>query len=397
MSLAMRHRTERNFKRMGIFALALSLAFLAILLFTIISKGYSALTETTITMTVNVPEQGEVDFDILLRQALLTKFPDVTERRDRVRLYRLLSHSAPIVLEKSGKRGQVTLPLLASSRVDMWRKGKVDVSLPEERRMLKNKELEWLNTLEKEGAIGSRFSGTFFSYGDSREPEQAGFMGSVVGSLLTVFVCILIAFPVGVAAASYLEEFAPKNWLTDLIEVNINNLAAVPSIVFGLLGLAIYLNLFGLPRSSPLVGGATLALLVLPTIVITTRSALKSVPPSIRMAATGLGATPMQVLLHHTLPLAMPGIMTGTILSIARALGETAPLLMIGMVAFVVDIPQSIMEPATAMPVQIYLWSDSPEMGFTERTSAGIMVLLVILMVMNALAIYLRKKFEVKW
>lgn len=394
--LSQRNKTERNFKRMGIFALALSLAFLALLLFTIISKGYSAFTETTITMTVNVPE-GDVDFDLLLRQALLAKFPDVTERRDKLKLYRLLSHSASVVLEKSGKRGAVTLALPASSRVDMWRKGKVDVSLPEDRRSLKNKELAWINALQAEGAIGSQFNTTFFSAGDSREPEQAGFMGSVVGSLLTVLVCMLIAFPIGVAAASYLEEFAPKNRLTDIIEVNINNLAAVPSIVFGLLGLAVYLNLFGFPRSSALVGGATLALLVLPTIVITTRSALKSVPPSIRMAATGLGATPMQVLLHHTLPLAMPGIMTGTILSIARALGETAPLLMIGMVAFVVDIPQSILEPATAMPVQIYLWSDSPEMGFTERTSAGIMVLLVILMAMNALAIYLRKKFEVKW
>ncbi len=395
-SLAKRHKTERNFKQMGVFALVLSLAFLAFLLFTIISKGYSAFTETTITLTLNIPE-GDVEYEMLLRQALQDKFPQVTEWQDRIKLNRLLSQSAAADLEKMAKRGVVTMPFLASSRVDMWRKGKVDVSLPEDRRMLKDNELEWLNVLQSEGAVNSRFCWTFFSFGDSREPEQSGFMGSIVGSLFTLMVCMLIAFPIGVAAASYLEEFAPKNWLTDMIEVNINNLAAVPSIVFGLLGLAVYLNLFGMPRSSPLVGGATLALLVLPTIVITTRAALKSVPPSIRMAATGLGATPMQVLLHHTLPLAMPGIMTGTILSVARALGETAPLLMIGMVAFVVDIPQSVLEPATAMPVQIYLWSDSPEMGFTERTSAGIMVLLVILMMLNALAIYLRKKFEVKW
>lgn len=384
---------------MGVAALVLSLSFLALLLYSIVSKGYSAFTETTLTVTVEIPAAGDVDYDRLLKDALLKRFPQVKERRERLRLYRLLSQSAPIALERAavGKTGAFTMEVLASSRVDMWRKGKYDLSLPEDRRTLKDKELGWLNTLRAEGAVHSRFNRTFFSYGDSREPEQAGFMGSMAGSFFTILVCMLMAFPIGVAAASYLEEFAPKNRLTDLIEVNINNLAAVPSIVFGLLGLAIYLNFFGLPRGSALVGGATLALLVLPTIVITTRSALKSVPPSIRMAALGLGATPMQVLLHHTLPLAMPGIMTGTILSIARALGETAPLLMIGMVAFVVDIPRDILEPATAMPVQIYLWSDSPEMGFAERTSAGIMVLLAFLIAANALAAYLRRKFEVKW
>ena len=393
-----RHRTEIIFRSLGVAALVISLAFLATLLISIIGKGYSAFTETTITLTVTVPA-GEVDYDVLLKQALLAKFPHITERRERLKLYRLLSQSAPIALEKKikGKTGTFTMPFLASSRVDMWRKGKVDLTLPEERRTLKNNEVGWLDSLKTQGLIGSQFNWTFFSAGDSREPEQAGFMGSLVGSLFTILVCMLIAFPIGVAAASYLEEFAPKNWLTDIIEVNINNLAAVPSIVFGLLGLAVYLNLFGLPRGSALVGGATLALLVLPTIVITARTALKSVPPSIRMAALGLGATPMQVLLHHTLPLAMPGIMTGTILSIARALGETAPLLMIGMVAFVVDIPRHVLEPATAMPVQIYLWSSSPELGFAERTSAGILVLLAFLVVANGMAVILRRRFEVKW
>ena len=396
-----RQRDERIFRWLGFGAIVLSFCFLAILMYSIISKGYSAFTETTITLTVPISADG--DYEQSLKNALLAKFPAVTERRDKLRLYGLFSNNAPQVLEEAAKHqavpagSAVTVALPTSSRVDMWHKGKVDVTLSEDRRMLKDMELGWLSTLKSEDAVHSRFNRTFFTNGDSREPEQAGMLGSIIGSFFTILVCMAIAFPIGVASAVYLEEFAPKNRLTDLIEVNINNLAAVPSIVFGLLGLAIFLHFFGMPRSSALVGGCTLSLLVLPTMVIATRQALKSVPPSIRTAAMGLGASPMQVLLHHTLPLAMPGIMTGTILSIARALGETAPLLMIGMVAFVVDLPRSMLEPATAMPVQIYLWSDSPEMGFTERTSAGIIVLLVFLVAANALAVYLRRKFERKW
>jgi phosphate transport system permease protein len=236
-----------------------------------------------------------------------------------------------------------------------------------------------------------------FSNGDSREPELAGIWGAVVGSLLTMFVTVLLSFPLGVAAAVYLEEFAPKNRWADLIEVNINNLAAVPSIIYGLLGLAVFLSFFGMPRSAPLVGGIVLALMTLPTIIIAGRTALGSVPPSIREAAIGMGASPMQVVLHHVLPLAFPGILTGTIIGAARALGETAPLLMIGMVAFIVDIPQGITDPATVLPVQIFLWADSSERAFVERTAAATLVLLTFLILMNLMAVVLRKKFERRW
>ncbi|MGH6717966.1 MAG: phosphate ABC transporter permease PstA, partial [Alphaproteobacteria bacterium] len=233
--------------------------------------------------------------------------------------------------------------------------------------------------------------------GDSREPELAGVWGAMVGSFVTMIVALAVAFPLGSATAIYLEEFAPKNRWTDLIEVNINNLAAVPSIVFGLLGLAIFLNTFGLPRSAPLVGGMVLSLMTLPTIIIASRAALKAVPPSIREAARGIGASPLQVVFHHVLPLALPGILTGTIIGMAHALGETAPLLMIGMVAFVVDIPTGLTDAATVLPVQIFLWADSPERAFVEKTAAAILVLLGFLIAMNALAVILRHRTEVKW
>ncbi len=257
--------------------------------------------------------------------------------------------------------------------------------------------MAWLKTLQEKGLLRTAFNRTFFMQGDSRSPEQAGFLGAMIGSALTLIVCLLVAFPLGVMTAVYLEEFARKSVFVDLIEVNINNLAAVPSIVFGLLGLAVYINVMGLPRSAPLVGGMTLALMILPVIIIATRAGLSSVPDSIRDAARALGASPLQVVWHHALPLAMPGIMTGTILGMARAIGETAPLLMIGMVAFVADLPTGFTSSATVMPVQIYLWASSPDAGFVEKTAAGILVLLVLLLAMNALAIYLRKKFEVRW
>ena len=262
---------------------------------------------------------------------------------------------------------------------------------------MKDLQLRWYDRMKAENRIESRFNTGFFSTGDSREPEQAGIWGAIVGSFLTMLVTLILAFPVGLAAAVYLEEFAPKNRLTDLIEVNINNLAAVPSIVFGLLGLAVFLNFFELPRSAPLVGGMVLALMTLPTVIISARASLLAVPPSVREAALGLGASRMQVVSHHVLPLAMPGILTGTIIGMARALGETAPLLMIGMVAFIVDIPGGPTDASTVMPVQIYLWADSPERGFVEKTSGAVMVLLVFLIVMNASAVYLRKKFERRW
>ena len=268
---------------------------------------------------------------------------------------------------------------------------------PESRRQIGDQEVAWLESLKSQGLVEPHFNTRFFTSGDSREPELAGIRGALIGSFLTLLVTLAICLPVGVAAAIYLEEFARKNRLTEIIEVNINNLAAVPSIVFGLLGLALFLNTFGLPRSAALVGGLVLALLVLPTIIIASRAALRAVPPSIREAALAIGASHQQAVLHHVLPLAMPGIMTGTIIGMAHALGETAPLLMIGMVAFIVDIPTGITDSATVLPVQIYLWSDLPELAFQAKTAAAIIVLLGFLFLMNGLAIILRRRFERRW
>jgi phosphate transport system permease protein len=296
--------------------------------------------------------------------------------------------------------GIVGTPLLAirslgASPADAWRV--LIYETPESARRITDQEIAWLEHLRARGIVEGRFNTRFFTSGDSREPELAGIRGALVGSLLTLFVTVVLCLPIGVAAAIYLEEFAPKNRMTEIIEVNINNLAAVPSIVFGLLGLALFLNAFGLPRSAALVGGMVLALLVLPTIIIASRAALKAVPPSIRDAALAVGASHQQSVFHHVLPLAMPGIMTGTIIGMAHALGETAPLLMIGMVAFIVDIPSGITDSATVLPVQIYLWSDLPELAFQAKTAAAILVLLVFLFVMNGAAIVLRRRFERRW
>ncbi len=273
----------------------------------------------------------------------------------------------------------------------------VRFTVPESSRRVDDKEALWLERLKEQGLAENGIAWRFFTSGDSREPELAGIRGALTGSILTLLVTLFLCLPIGVAAAIYLEEFAPKNRLTQIIEVNINNLAAVPSIVFGLLGLAMFLNFFGLPRSAPLVGGLVLALLVLPTIIIASRAALRAVPPSIKEAALGVGASHQQAIFHHVLPLAMPGIMTGTIIGMAHALGETAPLLMIGMVAFIVDIPAGFTDAATALPIQIYLWSDLPEIAFQSKTAGAIIVLLVFLFVMNAAAILLRKRFERRW
>lgn len=271
------------------------------------------------------------------------------------------------------------------------------VSQPEATRQIDDRTIATLDTLTEAGRIVPAFNTQFLFGSASREPEVAGVLGAVVGSFLTLVVTLSIAFPIGVAAAIYLEEFAAKNRLTTFIEVNINNLAAVPSIVYGLLGLAVFLNFFGMPRSAPVVGGIVLALMTLPIIIIASRAALRAVPPSIREGAYGVGASKVQAVFHHVLPLAMPGIMTGTILGMAHALGETAPLLMIGMVAFIVDVPHGFADPATILPVQIYMWADFPEAGFTQKTSAAILVLLLFLVAMNAVAVILRKRFERRW
>lgn len=300
-------------------------------------------------------------------------------------------------LSNSGITGGVILPLASASDAQPGTWQVQTYETPESNRNVKDAVVAYLERFRIQGQIEKGFNWLFFTAGDSREPELAGVRGAIVGSVLTLLVTLGACLPIGVLAAIYLEKFAPKNRLTDFIEININNLAAVPSIVFGLLGLAIFLNFFGLPRSAPLVGGLVLALLVLPTIIITARAALKSVPPSIEEAALGVGASKQQAIFHHVLPLAMPGIMTGSIIGMAHALGETAPLLMIGMVAFIVDVPQSITESATALPVQIYLWSDLPEPAFQAKTAAAIIVLLAVLFIMNGTAIWLRKKFEKRW
>lgn len=300
-------------------------------------------------------------------------------------------------IDRTGIKGEVLLPPTSATeaRPGSWQI--ITYVTPESNRRVGDREVTWLERLREKGMVENAFNWGFFTQGDSREAELAGIRGALVGSALTLFVTLVLCLPFGVAGAIYLEEFAPKNWLTEIIEVNINNLAAVPSIVFGLLGLAVFLNFFGLPRSAPLVGGLVLALLVLPTIIIASRAALKAVPPSIKEAALGVGASHQQAIFHHVLPLAMPGIMTGTIIGMAHALGETAPLLMIGMVAFIVEPATSVTDAATVLPVQIYLWSDLPEIAFQAKTAAAIMVLLVFLFIMNGLAIYLRKRFERRW
>jgi phosphate transport system permease protein len=293
--------------------------------------------------------------------------------------------------------GEVLVPLTSQEAAapGTWRI--MSYTTPESNRRVSDLEVTWLEVLRERGLVERAFNWAFFTSGDSREPELAGIRGALIGSFLTLLVTLVLCLPTGVAAAIYLEEFAPKNRLTEIIEVNINNLAAVPSIVFGLLGLAVFLNFFGLPRSAPLVGGLVLALLVLPTIIIASRAALKAVPPSIKEAALGVGASHQQAIFHHILPLAMPGIMTGTIIGMAHALGETAPLLLIGMVAFIVEVPQGMTSAATVLPVQIYLWSDLPEIAFQAKTAAAIIVLLVFLFMMNGAAIVLRRRFERRW
>jgi phosphate transport system permease protein len=404
--LERRYRAERRFRRMGLAAILISLAFLSFLFITIAGKGYSAFVQTRIQLDIHFDPQifnegdiGAADYPRLVKGSMAAMFPSVTGRTERRQLYALISSGAAFQLRRMvledraliGTRQSVWLP--ADDDVDMLAKG----HLAFDGGRLTPAQVKWIERLAAHGRLEKKFNTTFFTAGDSREPELAGIWGAVSGSFFTLIVTLLLSFPIGVATAIYMQEFAPRNRWTDLIEVNINNLAAVPSIVFGLLGLAVFLNAFGLPRSAPLVGGLVLSLMTLPTIIIASRAALQAVPPSIRDAALSVGASKMQMIVHHVLPLALPGILTGTIIGMARALGETAPLLMIGMVAFIVDIPSGFLDPATALPVQIFLWADSPERAFVERTSAATLALLVFLIVMNGLAVLLRKKFERRW
>ncbi|MGH6953272.1 MAG: phosphate ABC transporter permease PstA [Alphaproteobacteria bacterium] len=414
--LRKRHSAERRFRIYGRVAVALALGLVVVLLASIATRGYSAFEATHIRLEVFLDPEifdpgrtadpaalARADHRAVVRAALRERFADV-EGRDRLRrLDALASNGARdavrqlIVREPKLIGTRTTIWVPASSDADMFVKGFVSRELPESERRLSDVQIGWLDALAAEGAIETRFNWRFLASGDSREPELAGVWGAVVGSFYTMLVTLALAFPFGVLTAVYLEEFAPRGRWTDLVEVNINNLAAVPSIVFGLLGLAVFLNVFGLPRSAPLVGGLTLALRTLPTIIIATRAALAAVPPWIREAAQGMGASPVQVVLHHVVPLAVPGILTGTIIGMARALGETAPLLMIGMVAFIVDIPSGPTAPGTVLPVQVFLWADSPERGFVEKTAGATMVLLAFLIAMNGVAIYLRKRLERRW
>ncbi len=408
--LAKRYRAEKRFKFLGLTAILLSLLFLSILFFTISYHGHTAFQQTWVQMNVfldpdllDADNLLRADYDGLIKRSLRDDFPDVKGRSQKRKLYGLVSSGASfqlqkLVVEDSGAIGtQKSIWVPASDDVDMLMKGHVDRSMPESERLIKDDQLAWIDRLKSEGRLEKRFNSTFFTNGDSREPELAGIRGAAVGSFYMLAITLLLSFPIGVAAAVYLEEFAKKNRWIDLIEVNINNLAAVPSIVFGLLGLAVFLNFFGLPRSSSLVGGLVMTMMTLPTIIIASRISLQSVPPSIREAALGIGASKMQTVFHHVVPLALPGMLTGTIIGMARALGESAPLLMIGMVAFIVDIPGNFTDPATALPVQIYLWADSPERAFMERTSAAIMILLAFLVLMNGFAVFLRNRFERRW
>jgi phosphate transport system permease protein len=411
--LPRRRRKELLFKFVGMLATTVGIVFLGVFFATLIAEGSSAFKQTFMQLDVELSEDvlapdGELDltyadFDGLIRTALRDQIPGVTSRGDRRELYRIVSIGAgyqlrDMLAEDPELLGTTqTLWVPASSNVDMLIKGNIDAELDESLRPISDRQIAWVKVLQDAGRLETRFNKALFTNGDSREPELAGIKGAVMGSFYMLIVTIVLSFPIGVAAAIYMEEFAPRNRWSDLIEVNINNLAAVPSIVFGLLGLAVFINWAALPRSAPVVGGLVLTLMTLPVIIIASRAAIKAVPPSIREAALGLGASQTQVVFHHVLPLAMPGMLTGTIIGMSRALGESAPLLMVGMVAFIVDVPGSFTDPATALPVQIYLWADSPERAFAERTSAAIIVLLGFLLVMNLTAVILRKRMERKW
>ncbi len=413
-SLTRRNRAEARFRWYGRIAILIGLMAVALLFIDIVSKGHGAFRATYINLDIrydadligidNLSDTEQLsagNWQALPKTALRERFPDVSSRRDKRRLNNLLSNGAGFDLKDRllasprllGKTESVWV--LADDDIDTYYKSWLDGNAYEAR--LTGQQIQWIGELHEQGSIELKFNSNLFNRGDSREPEQAGIRGAVVGSFLTLVMTLMLSFPIGVCAAIYLEEFAPKNRLTDFIEVNINNLAAVPSIIFGLLGLAIFINFFHVPRSVPIVGGLVLTLMTLPTIIITSRAAIKSVPPSIREAALGMGASRYQMVLHHVLPLALPGMLTGAIIGMAQALGETAPLLMIGMVAFIVDIPNGFSDPATVLPVQIFLWADSPERAFVEKTSAAIMVLLSFLIAMNTTAVWLRRRLERRW
>ena len=413
--LKARQTKERNFKFFGIFAVALAIAFLAILLISIFSKGlpgffqYYATFEVELTRERIDPRGDMSDQSLfegeakkIINEAVL-EFTGAKKRNEKKAARSLLSNGSDLrlvnfVQKNTDKLNSIQkIKFALDDDADSFFRGYIKKETPEKQRRLNDIEINYLEKMNEAGIITYEISDYLFFGSASRNAEMAGIKGAFIGSMLTLAVCFLIAFPLGVATAVYLEEFAPKNKFTELIEININNLAAVPSVVFGILGLAIFINLFGMPRSIPLIGGLVLALMTLPTIIISSRAAIKAVPPSIRDGALAIGASKMQATMHHVVPLAIPGMLTGTIIGMAQALGETAPLLMIGMVAFIVDIPGSITDPGTVLPVQIFMWADFAERMFVHKTSAAIMVLLLFLMIMNGGAVWLRRKLERRW
>ncbi|MBB3384782.1 phosphate transport system permease protein [Rhizobium sp. BK609] len=414
-----RYAAERRFRAYGLTAVIFGLIFLIILISTVVRTGYTAFVQTSINLPIEFTEEVidpagkrasdpkvliSANYPVLVRDALVKALSIDPANRALVReATAMVSDSARIALRDKvvanpsiiGTTENVTF--LASSNIDSANKGQIDLTVDEKDRKISDRQVAWMKQLSESGALYKAFNSGLFLSGNSSRPEAAGLGVALIGSFYLMLTVLVLALPVGVAASIYLEEFASKNRLTDLIEVNINNLAAVPSIVYGLLGLSVFINIMGLPRSASLVGGLVLSLMTLPMIIIATRSALRAVPPSIRSAALGLGASRMQVVFHHVLPLAMPGILTGTILGLAHALGETAPLLLIGMVAFVANYPASPLDPSTALPVQIYMWASEAERAFVERTSGAIIVLLFFLVAMNIGAILLRRRFERRW
>ena len=414
-SLKSRRRQETSFKLLGIAAIFMALFFLASLMFSVLSKGLPGFFQYYITLEVELDRErldpaGDLSdqslFDgqakKIIQEAILAE-TGAKKRKERKAARKLLSNGSDLRLVSYVKAN----PELLNSRqlvkfaldddADSYFRGFVKKQTPEKQRRLSDLQIDYLDQLQADGLVSYEISDYLFFGSASRNAEMAGIKGAAIGSLLTLVVCFVIAFPIGVATAVYLEEFAPKNKITELIEININNLAAVPSVVFGILGLAIFINIFGMPRSIPLVGGMVLALMTLPTIIISSRAAIKAVPPSIRDGALGVGASKVQATMHHVVPLAIPGMLTGTIIGMAQALGETAPLLMIGMVAFIVDIPGGVTDPGTVLPVQIFMWADFAERMFIQKTSSAIIILLLFLIIMNGGAIWLRKKLERRW
>lgn len=378
-SLNARHRSSKRFKTFTLSSLIFSISFLAFFLFDIVSKGTPAFKQAYVNIEVTYSEKTIKN----TRSAIDKKYRKIVSRAWLRGIPRLVEANPELI----GKT--IKTWILADDQVDQYIKGHYY--------KLKSKDKLLLEQMKINGDVKQKFNEIFFKNGDSKIPEFAGLNSAVIGSIFTLLITMAFAFPIGVMTAIYLEEFAEDNKFTQIIEVNINNLAAIPSILFGLLGLAIFINLFGLPRSSPMVGGLTLSLMTLPIIIVSSRAALRAVPDSIRQAGYGLGLTKIEVTRDHVLPLAFPGVLTGSIIGLAQAMGETAPLIIIGMIAFIPDAPGSVMDAATVMPAQLFTWAGMPERMYIEKTAAGIMVLLTILISLNAFAIYLRKKFEVKW